>query len=273
MLPRGWELVRLFAVATCEASEARLVLGVSSRLQRLSAVDLHTGSAGAGGRSGELPGRDACMSFAVGTSHDAPSGSSVSGSRGDQRARLRLAGTDDSVHGPGGFGDSDRRRGAGCGPNGTFTTRMAQRANGLIAKAASPEQALVFMAKHVGNDPFYRALAAAAGRRWPSSKGEDKGFGRTFINVELGIDGDGDEAAHLMECCLPAGVKHRVRRQLSQHINNSLDWYGTLGRADSYVGDDPTRGMCSLCGRVWECWGYASKPLPLEDTVTPSWDG
>lgn len=241
-----WEHVRTCALVATTASESRLAFGVSSRLQRLSAVDIGPRPNGRGDGQPDASQRN--NGFRGGTDPLFLGNAADTRKSGDRRidhASSSLRDLDGGAIG----------RGASCGSPDKYISRMAQRADGLIRKAASAEQALVFMAKHVGNEPFYQALGAAARRRWPASDPAALKFARTFVNIELGIDGDGDEAAHLIECCLPPGLRCRIRECLSPVISSSFDWYGDLGRADSFSDDSLSQAVCSLCYRTWEKWG------------------
>lgn len=255
MLP--WERVRHYALAAAATSDSKLVMGVCGRLQRTCSVELDPRRSKGGGtlRSAGDGGGDPSAFGRGSSSRSQPGSASVDGQDPSTSAASRRAfGTSRRDL----AGDQGRDSGASCGPSGNFSSRMAQRANGLIMRAGSPQQALAFMAKHSGNDVFYRALGAAAARRWPLGGDTKHAFHRTFINVELDVDGDGDEVAHLIECCLPAGTRTLARSALGEVVTNSLDWYGELGRSDLYTDERMSQGVCAICARVWEAWGFAA---------------
>lgn len=254
-----WERVRRFSMAAEASSDSKLVMGVCGRLRRLSAIDSpHTGrgskrdpngtSSGGVGFDTAHGGRGAANSDRLGNS-------SLAFSSPDSIRRL-AGGQQDSGSGSRHRGENGGRN-ATDGPSGILYSRMAQRAHCIISRAGSPQQALAFMAKHAGNDAFYRSLGAAAARRWGPEVKAGLCLRRTFSNIEVGVDGDGDEAAHLMECCLPPAVKSRARDSVAADVTDSLDWYGALGRTDHFLGEDLSTGICVLCGKTWEAWGSA----------------
>nr|WAK77477.1 MAG: hypothetical protein [Hubei toti-like virus 17] len=92
-------------------------------------------------------------------------------------------------------------------------SRLVQRARNVIFGTATAGQALACISKHSGNPQWYRALAAAAARKYRS----DVGYALIFGNAACGIGGDGDEVVHLVECISTRRVRKDACLALRQH--------------------------------------------------------